>query len=126
MRRRHTVRTYANPIGGGRGGVEHSRRIWYGSLLFFSVVLVASVWLGVTSTRRSAAPAPQATYETVPGISLESIPTSQRKEVLHQLNSTKCTCKCDLTLVQCRNTDPLCDKSLTLVRGVLDRMRLSK
>ena len=49
-------------MGGGRG-LERSRRIWYGALLFFSVVLVASVWLEVTSTRRIGPPAPQATYE---------------------------------------------------------------
>ena len=126
MRRRHSVGRHADLLGGGRGGFEHSRRIWYGSLLFFGVVLVASVWLGVTSTKRIGAPAPQASYETVPGISLESIPASQRKDVLHRLNSTKCTCKCDLTLAQCRNTDRLCDTSLALARGVLDRMRLGE
>jgi hypothetical protein len=126
MRKRHTVGRDTKPLGRGLGGFEPSRRIWYGSLLFFSVVLAASLWLGITSTRRIGAPAPQATYETVPGISFENIPASQRKEVLHRLNSTKCTCKCDLTLAQCRNTDPLCDKSLTLARGLLDQMRLGK
>ena len=37
MRRRHTVGRHTDPLGGGRGGFEHSRRIWYGSLPFFSV-----------------------------------------------------------------------------------------
>jgi hypothetical protein len=126
MHRRHTVGRHTNSLGGWRVGFEHSRRVWYASLLFFSVVLVASVWLGVTSTRRIGAPAPQANYEMVPGISLESIPASQRNDALHRLNSTKCTCKCDLTLAQCRNTDRLCDMSLTLARALLDGMHLDK
>ena len=53
MRRRHTVGRYTNPLGGGRG-LERSRRIWYGALLFFSVVLVASVWLGLRVRGESA------------------------------------------------------------------------
>ena len=55
----------------------------------------------------------------LPGVDLSKLTPEQKKTVLRQLNESKCTCSCSLTLAQCRINDTSCDVSLRLANQVV-------
>jgi thiol-disulfide isomerase/thioredoxin len=59
---------------------------------------------------------------TIPGIDLATLPAAKRTEALQKLNSTSCTCGCDLTVAKCRVDDPACGVSLPLAREIVKQI----
>ena len=55
----------------------------------------------------------------LPGVNLASLTPEQRKAALKQINSKKCTCGCEMTLAQCRITDPPCATSRDLANKIV-------
>ena len=95
-----------------------NRGAWYAMLIFLGIIFLGAIWVSLNDLREAkriqSGPPLRSYYDTVPGIPLQTLEASRREEVLRQLNSTKCTCECKLTLAQCRNTDRTCKKSLDL------------
>lgn len=58
----------------------------------------------------------------LPGVDFSKLDPQQRKAALRQLNESKCTCSCGLTLAQCRINDTSCDVSTRLARQVVDTL----
>jgi thiol-disulfide isomerase/thioredoxin len=62
----------------------------------------------------------------LPGVDLSQLTPEQRKLALRRMNSEKCTCGCDMTLAQCRITDPPCDVSRELAQKIVTEIRTGK
>ncbi len=104
--------------------LKANRGAWYAMLIFLGIIFVAAIWVSLEDLREDkriqSNPPLRSYYESVRGIPLQTLEASRREKVLRQLNSTKCTCECKLTLAQCRNTDRTCKKSLELGLQVLN------
>lgn len=55
----------------------------------------------------------------LPGVSFAGLTAAQKKEALHRLNAQMCTCGCQMTLAQCRISDPSCDVSDSMAAKVV-------
>jgi thiol-disulfide isomerase/thioredoxin len=55
----------------------------------------------------------------LPGVSFAGLTDAQKKEALHKLNAQNCTCGCQMTLAQCRISDPSCDVSDAMAAKVV-------
>jgi thiol-disulfide isomerase/thioredoxin len=58
----------------------------------------------------------------LPGIDLSKLTPEQRRRALRELNTTHCTCGCDLTLAQCRIVDTSCPVSLKMAQEILQKI----
>ncbi len=56
----------------------------------------------------------------LPGVDMSKLTPDQKKAVLRQLNESKCTCSCGLTLAQCRINDTSCSISERLAKQIVD------
>jgi thiol-disulfide isomerase/thioredoxin len=59
----------------------------------------------------------------LPGVDFSKLTPQQKKIALRELNSVKCTCGCDMTLAQCRITDPDCDISKAMAAKIVDEVK---
>lgn len=62
---------------------------------------------------------------SVPGVNFKGLTPAQKKLALKQMNSTHCTCGCNLTIAQCRITDSTCMTSQKLAQKIVDQIRAS-
>ena len=62
----------------------------------------------------------------LPGVDLSKLNPEQKKAALRQLNESKCTCNCNLTLAQCRINDTSCNVSDRLAQQVVDAIAAKK
>ena len=62
---------------------------------------------------------------SVPGVNFKGLTPAQRKLALKQMNSSHCTCGCNLTIAQCRITDSTCMTSQKLAQKIVDQIRAS-
>lgn len=60
---------------------------------------------------------------SIPGVSMKGLTTAQKKLALKLMNSQHCTCGCNLTIAQCRITDPDCATSQKLAQRIVDEVR---
>jgi thiol-disulfide isomerase/thioredoxin len=60
---------------------------------------------------------------SIPGVSFKGLTTAQKKTALKLMNMQHCTCGCNLTVAQCRITDPSCATSLKLAQQIVDEVR---
>lgn len=58
----------------------------------------------------------------IPGVDLTKMGPGQRTEALKAMNSTNCTCGCELTLAACRINDPSCNVSLPLAQKLAEQI----
>jgi thiol-disulfide isomerase/thioredoxin len=58
----------------------------------------------------------------LPGVDLSKLTPAQRQQALRELNTTRCTCGCNLTLAQCRIVDTSCPVSVKLAQQIVDRI----
>ncbi|MBI2816824.1 MAG: TlpA family protein disulfide reductase [Acidobacteria bacterium] len=66
---------------------------------------------------------PNATNATeLPGVDFSRLTPQQKKAALRQLNESKCTCSCGLTLAQCRINDSTCEMSARLAGQLVSTM----
>lgn len=110
-----------------RGGSVANQTAWYALLAVFGICLAFAIGTSLRDLGQTKATSnnssPRSFYETIPDVSLETLPPSRREKVLRQLNETKCVCACGLTLARCRNTDRSCKKSLEMANGVLKEIQ---
>jgi thiol-disulfide isomerase/thioredoxin len=59
----------------------------------------------------------------IPGVSFTGLTAAQKKLALKRMNSERCTCGCNLTIAQCRITDPSCATSQKLAQQIVDEVR---
>jgi thiol-disulfide isomerase/thioredoxin len=60
---------------------------------------------------------------SIPGVSLKGLTAAQKKVALKLMNTEHCTCGCNLTIAQCRITDPDCATSLKLAQQIVKEVR---
>ena len=58
----------------------------------------------------------------IPGVDLSVLSPEHKAAVLRRLNEDTCTCGCQLTLAQCRVSDPACEVSLPLAQTVVQEI----
>jgi thiol-disulfide isomerase/thioredoxin len=58
----------------------------------------------------------------LPGVSFGGLTPQQRKAALKQINARTCTCGCEMTLAQCRITDPPCATSRELANKIVSEI----
>ncbi|MGA9885220.1 MAG: redoxin domain-containing protein [Candidatus Acidiferrales bacterium] len=63
---------------------------------------------------------------SIPGVSFKGLTPAQRKLALKRMNMEHCTCGCDLTVAECRITDPSCATSQKLAQQIVDEIRAGK
>jgi thiol-disulfide isomerase/thioredoxin len=63
---------------------------------------------------------------SVPGVSFAGLNQNQKKLALKIMNSEHCTCGCNLTIAECRITDPSCTTSQKLAQKIVDEIRAGK
>lgn len=63
---------------------------------------------------------------SVPGVSFAGLTPAQKKQALKMMNSQHCTCGCNMTIAECRITDPSCDTSQKLAQKIVDQIRAGK
>jgi thiol-disulfide isomerase/thioredoxin len=59
----------------------------------------------------------------IPGVSFKGLTPAQKKLALKRMNLEHCTCGCNLTIAQCRLTDPSCLTSLRLAEKIVAEIR---
>jgi thiol-disulfide isomerase/thioredoxin len=59
----------------------------------------------------------------IPGVSFKGLTPAQRKLALKRMNTEHCTCGCNLTIAQCRLTDPSCLTSQRLAEQIVAEIR---
>ena len=62
----------------------------------------------------------------LPGVDFSKLTPQQKKAALRQLNESKCTCSCGMTLAQCRINDTTCQVSARLAQELVDTMASKK
>ncbi|HTW22151.1 MAG TPA: TlpA disulfide reductase family protein [Candidatus Baltobacteraceae bacterium] len=60
---------------------------------------------------------------SLPGVDLSGLTPGLKKAVLKQLNSQMCTCGCNMTIAQCRVTDPDCATSKALAERIVRQIK---
>jgi thiol-disulfide isomerase/thioredoxin len=63
---------------------------------------------------------------SIPGVSFAGLTPAQKKLALKRMNSEHCTCGCNLTIAECRLTDPSCLTSQKLAQKIVDEIRAGK
>lgn len=63
---------------------------------------------------------------SIPGVSFKGLTAAQKKSALKLMNSQHCTCGCNMTIAECRLTDPDCPTSLAMARKIVDEIRAGK
>lgn len=63
---------------------------------------------------------------SIPGVSFAGLTPAQKKLALKLMNSKHCTCGCNLTIAECRMTDPGCATSQKLAQNIVDEIRAGK
>jgi thiol-disulfide isomerase/thioredoxin len=63
---------------------------------------------------------------SMPGVSFAGLTPDQKKLALKIMNSEHCTCGCNLTVAECRITDPSCTASQKLAQKIVDEIRAGK
>ncbi len=63
---------------------------------------------------------------SLPGVSFAGLTPDQKKLALKLMNSKHCTCGCNMTIAECRITDPTCDTSRKLAQKIVDEIRAGK
>ncbi|MGH9718468.1 MAG: TlpA family protein disulfide reductase [Candidatus Acidiferrales bacterium] len=63
---------------------------------------------------------------SIPGVSFKGLTAAQRKLALKRMNTEHCTCGCNLTVAECRITDPGCAASQKLAQQIVDEIRAGK
>lgn len=63
---------------------------------------------------------------SIPGVSFAGLNPAQKKLALKLMNSQHCTCGCNLTIAECRLTDPGCTTSQKLAQKIVDEVRAGK
>lgn len=115
------------PCGSGKkfkychGRIEQRGPI--GVILIVAGLLIGGLLLMLTlrpgTKSESGAPAPVRTtyYDTIPGVELASLDTTEREQLVRHLNHTPCPCDCDMTVAECRHRDPTCEHSLRIAQA---------
>ena len=62
----------------------------------------------------------------MPEVDLSSFTAEQKAVILKRANAEMCDCGCNLTLVECRNDDTNCRKSLTMVGKLIEEITSEK
>ncbi|MGH9689033.1 MAG: TlpA disulfide reductase family protein [Candidatus Acidiferrales bacterium] len=63
---------------------------------------------------------------SIPGVSFKGLTPAQKKLALKRMNMKHCTCGCNLTVAECRITDPSCLTSQKLAQQIVDEIRAGK
>jgi thiol-disulfide isomerase/thioredoxin len=63
---------------------------------------------------------------SIPGVSFAGLTPAQKKLALKLMNSEHCTCGCNLTIAECRLTDPSCLASQKLAQKIVSEIRAGK
>jgi cytochrome c biogenesis protein CcmG, thiol:disulfide interchange protein DsbE len=63
---------------------------------------------------------------SIPGVSFAGLSADQKKLALKIMNSEHCTCGCNITIAECRITDPSCTTSQKLAQKIVDEIRAGK
>jgi len=63
---------------------------------------------------------------SIPGVSFKGLTPAQKKLALKRMNTEHCTCGCNLTVAECRLTDPSCETSLALAQRIVAEVRAGK
>ncbi len=63
---------------------------------------------------------------SLPGVSFAGLTPDQKKLALKAMNSKRCTCGCNMTIAECRITDPTCTTSQKLAQKIADEIRSGK
>lgn len=65
-------------------------------------------------------------FTKMPEVDLSSFTAEQKAVILKRANAEMCDCGCNLTLVECRNDDTNCRKSLTMVGKLIEEITSEK
>jgi len=63
---------------------------------------------------------------SIPGVSFKGLTAPQKKLALKLMNSQHCTCGCNMTIAECRLTDPDCQTSLALAQKIVAEIRAGR
>ncbi|HVB88395.1 MAG TPA: TlpA disulfide reductase family protein [Candidatus Dormibacteraeota bacterium] len=63
---------------------------------------------------------------SIPGVSFKGLTAAQKKLALKVMNSQHCTCGCNMTIAECRLTDPDCQTSVALAQKIVAEIRAGK
>lgn len=63
---------------------------------------------------------------SLPGVSFSGLTPDQKKLALKTMNSEHCTCGCNMTIAECRMTDPSCTTSQKLAQKIVNEIRAGK
>jgi len=64
-------------------------------------------------------PHPPSHYTSLPGIEIASFPAETQRRILDRANHEHCTCKCGMTVAECRNEDSTCRHSLQVAAEIV-------
>jgi hypothetical protein len=74
---------------------------------------------GAGMARKDEPPHPPSHYTGLPGLDISSYPDETQRRILERANHEHCSCKCGMTLAECRNEDSTCRHSLTDVAAIV-------
>jgi hypothetical protein len=65
---------------------------------------------------------PAAIDSEIPGLNLTKLTPTQKEALKKQLGELKCPCRCDLTVLKCRQVDRACSFSLKIAQAEMEKL----
>jgi hypothetical protein len=65
---------------------------------------------------------PAAIDSEIPGLNLTKLTATQKEVLKKQLGELKCPCRCDLTVLKCRQVDRACRVSLKIAQAQMEKL----